>query len=167
MARTGIYPGSFDPVTNGHIDIITRAAAILDTLVVAVGVHHGKKPFFPADERIAMLKEQVEPIAARTGTEIVVRTFDNLTVEAAADVGATVMIRGLRDASDLDYEMQLAGMNREMAPGIETVFLAASPNVRHIAGTLVRQIASMGGDPGPFVPGPVAAALKARNGGGS
>jgi pantetheine-phosphate adenylyltransferase len=167
MARTGIYPGSFDPVTNGHIDIITRAAAILDTLVVAVGVHHGKKPFFSADERIAMLKAQVEPIATRTGTEIVVRTFDNLTVEAAADVGATVMIRGLRDASDLDYEMQLAGMNREMAPGIETVFLAASPNVRHIAGTLVRQIASMGGDPGPFVPGPVAAALKARNGGDS
>jgi len=160
MAITGIYPGSFDPVTNGHIDIIARAARILDHLVVAVGVHHGKKPLFPSDERIAMLERVIEPITRGSGTKITVETFDNLTVDAARDLGATVMIRGLRDGTDLDYEMQLAGMNGQMAPSIETVFLAAAPQVRHITGTLVRQIAGMGGDVAPFVPPAVAEALK-------
>lgn len=162
MSHTGLYPGSFDPVTNGHLDIITRAAGILDKLVVAVGVHHGKKPVFSAEERIAMLEAEIAPIIEATGVEIVVQTFDGLTVDAAKQAGATVMIRGLRDASDFDYEMQLAGMNGEMAPGVETVFLAASPSVRHIAGTLVRQIAAMGGDTTPFVPAKVAAALEAK-----
>lgn len=164
MALTGIYPGSFDPVTNGHIDIIARAAHILDHLIVAVGVHHGKKPLFPSDERIAMLKEVIGPIAKDSGTKITVETFDNLTVDAARDFGASVMIRGLRDGTDLDYEMQLAGMNGEMAGEIETVFLAASPQVRHITGTLVRQIAAMGGNVEPFVPSAVARALKKMQG---
>lgn len=164
MALTGIYPGSFDPVTNGHIDIIERSVRIVGHLVVVVGVHHGKKPVFTADERIAMLEEQIDPIAKVAGAKITVETFDNLTVDAARDLGATVMIRGLRDGTDLDYEMQLAGMNGEMAPGIETVFLAASPRVRHITGTLVRQIAAMGGDVSPFVPPAVAAALQRKKG---
>lgn len=162
MALTGIYTGSFDPVTNGHIDIIERAAAILDALVVAVGVHHGKKPLFSAEERIAMLERETAPVAERTGTAITVRTFDNLAVDAARASGASVIIRGLRDASDFDYEMQMAGMNAQMAPDVHTVFLAASPNFRHIAGTLVRQIAAMGGDTSPFVPAIVAEALKGK-----
>ena len=160
MALTGIYPGSFDPVTNGHIDIIRRSAAVLDRLVVAVGVHHGKKPLFSDAERLAMLEEQIAPIAKATGTEISVQTFDKLTVDAARSANASVIIRGLRDSGDFDYEMQMAGMNGEMAPDVETVFLSASPNVRHIAGSLVRQIAAMGGDTSPFVPAPVSAALK-------
>lgn len=162
MASTGLYPGSFDPVTNGHIDVIERAAAFLDQLVVAVGVHHGKKPLFDAGERVAMLEELTAPIAKETGAKITVRTFDNLTVDAAREAGARVIIRGLRDATDFDYEMQLAGMNGEMAGDIQTVFLAASPSVRHIAGTLVRQISAMGGDPSPFVPAAVARALAAK-----
>lgn len=164
MARRGIYPGSFDPVTNGHLDIIARAARILDHLVVAVGVHHGKKPLFSADERIAMLEARIAPIAKETGARITVETFGNLTVGAARDLGASVMIRGLRDGTDLDYEMQLAGMNGEMAGDVETVFLAASPRVRHITGALVRQIASMGGDVTPFVPAAVAEALQRKKG---
>ncbi len=162
MALTGIYPGSFDPLTNGHLDIIARAAAILDRLVVVVGVHHGKKPLFSAEERVAMLEEQIAPIAAATGAEITVQTFANLTVDAARSVDATVIIRGLRDSGDFDYEMKLAGMNGEMAPDVETVFLTASPNVRHIAGTLVRQIAAMGGNTAPFVPASVSMALEKK-----
>lgn len=162
MPRTGLYPGSFDPVTNGHIDVIERAAGFLDQLVVAVGVHHGKKPLFEAEQRVAMLEELTAPIAKRTGAEIAIRTFDNLTVDAARAAGAGVIVRGLRDATDFDYEMQLAGMNGEMAGDIETVFLAASPSVRHIAGALVRQISAMGGDPSPFVPAAVAEALAAK-----
>lgn len=162
MALTGIYPGSFDPVTNGHVDIIRRAAAILDRLVVTVGVHHGKKPLFSDAERVAMLEEQVAPIAKASGTEITVQTFDKLTVDAARSIDASVIIRGLRDSGDFDYEMQMAGMNGEMAPDVETVFLSASPDVRHIAGSLVRQIAAMGGNTAPFVPEPVSRALKQK-----
>lgn len=159
MAQTGIYPGSFDPVTNGHIDIISRAVKIVDRLIIVVGVHHGKKPLFSAEERVAMIEQAVAPIAKESRTGIEVQTFDTLTVDAARGAGARVIIRGLRDSGDFDYEMQMAGMNGEMAPDVETVFLAASPGVRHIAGSLVRQIAGMGGDVTPFVPGEVAAAL--------
>ncbi|MDH3580729.1 MAG: pantetheine-phosphate adenylyltransferase [Hyphomicrobiales bacterium] len=159
MAQTGIYPGSFDPVTNGHIDIISRAVKIVDRLIIVVGVHHGKKPLFSAEERVAMIEQAVAPIAKESSTGIEVQTFDTLTVDAARGAGARVIIRGLRDSGDFDYEMQMAGMNGEMAPDVETVFLAASPGVRHIAGSLVRQIAAMGGDVTPFVPGEVATAL--------
>ena len=162
MARTGFYSGSFDPVTNGHIDIIARAAKLVDRLAIGVGVHHGKEPLFSADERVAMLEEQAKRIAAEAKAEIVVGTFDNLTVDAARRAGAAVIFRGLRDSGDFDYEMQMAGMNDRMAPEIETVFLAASPEVRHIAGTFVRQIAAMGGDVSPFVPEPVAKRLKEK-----
>lgn len=159
MARVGFYPGSFDPVTNGHIDIVARAARLFDELVIAVGVHHGKPPLFDAADRVAMIDQQTKPIAAKAGIEISVTTFDNLTVDAARDAGANVIIRGLRDSGDFDYEMQMAGMNSTMAPDIETIFLAAAPEVRHVAGTFVRQIAAMGGDVSPFVPEPVAAKL--------
>ncbi len=156
--RIGFYPGSFDPVTNGHLDIIQRAADLVDRLVIAVGVHHGKAPLFSVEERVAMLEEQVK--ALKADAEVVVTTFDNLTVDAARAANAKVIIRGLRDSGDFDYEMQMAGMNERMAPDIETVFLAASPDVRHIAASFVRQIAAMGGDVSPFVPKAVAARLK-------
>ena len=164
MAHTGFYPGSFDPLTIGHMDIIERAANFVDRLVIAVGVHHGKKPLFSIEDRVVMIEAEVVQLVKKTGTEIDVQTFDKLTVDAARTVGANVIVRGLRDSGDFDYEMQMAGMNGAMAPDIETVFLAASPQVRHIAGTLVRQIASMGGDAGSFVPESVAARLSDRFG---
>jgi pantetheine-phosphate adenylyltransferase len=162
MPRIGFYPGSFDPVTNGHIDIISRAARLVDRLVIGVGVHHGKSPLFPVEERVAMLEEQTPSIGRAANAEVSVVTFANLTVAAAREAGAYVIFRGLRDSGDFDYEMQMAGMNERMAPDIETVFLAASPEVRHIAASFVRQIASMGGDVSPFVPDPVVQRLNAR-----
>lgn len=155
MTRTGFYPGSFDPVTNGHLDVITRASKLVDKLAIGVGVHHGKAPLFSTEERLAMLDDVLAPVRAGTETEIVVTTFDNLTVDAARDAGADVIFRGLRDAADFDYEMQMAGMNGCMAPDVQTVFLAASPDVRHIAASLVRQIAHMGGAVTAFVPATV------------
>jgi len=162
MARIGLYPGSFDPVTHGHIDIATRAAKLVDRLVVAVGTHHDKRALFTADERVDMVVAALRPVADETGTEVDVTTYDNLTVEAAKQVGASVIIRGLRDAGDFDYEMQMAGMNAAMTPEVETVFLASSPETRYIAASFVRQIAAMGGDVSAFVPPSVAAALKGK-----
>ncbi|HWB45890.1 MAG TPA: pantetheine-phosphate adenylyltransferase [Hyphomicrobiaceae bacterium] len=162
MKRVGFTSGSFDPVTNGHLDVIARAARLVDTLVIGIGTHPGKVPMFSPEERIEMLETEVAAIARRTGCRIEVTTFDRLTVDAAKTAGATVIFRGLRDATDFDYEMQMAGMNATMAPGIETVFLPASPAVRHVTGTLVRQIASMGGNVTEFVPAGVAKRLKAK-----
>lgn len=164
MAHTGFYPGSFDPLTLGHMDIIRRAARFVDKLVIAVGVHHGKKPLFTIEDRVDMLKSEAVKAGKKAGIEIDVQTFDNLAVDAARAAGANVIIRGLRDSGDFDYETQMAGMNGQMAPDIETVFLAASPEVRHIASSLVRQIASMGGDASTFVPQSVAARLADRFG---
>jgi pantetheine-phosphate adenylyltransferase len=162
MKRIGFYPGSFDPVTLGHSDVIARACRLVDKLVIGIGVHDAKKPMFSADERIAMLEAETKPIAASTGTAIAIATFTGLAVAAAHDNGAGVIVRGLRDATDFDYEMQLAGMNGAMAPGIETVFVAAAPGVRHIAANLVRQIAAMGGDVSAFVSPAVAQRLKSK-----
>lgn len=162
MIRIGIYTGSFDPVTNGHVDVIARAARLVDRLVVAVGVHHGKEPMFPAEERCVLIEQVAGALVREAGAELVVTTFSGLAVDAARDAGAQLIFRGLRDASDFDYEVQMAGMNAAMAADIETVFLAASPDSRHIAASLVRQIAGMGGDITPFVPPRVAAALSAR-----
>ena len=164
MAHTGFYPGSFDPLTLGHMDIITRAAKFVDKLVIAVGVHHGKKPLFTVEDRVDMLKAEAALVSKKTGITIEVQTFDNLSVVAARDVGADVIIRGLRDSGDFDYEIQMTSMNAQMAPDIETVFLAASPEVRHIASSLVRQIASMGGDASSFVPQSVGQRLADRFG---
>jgi pantetheine-phosphate adenylyltransferase len=162
MARTALYAGSFDPVTNGHLDVVRGAAALCDRLVLAIGVHPGKTPLFPVDERLAMLKEVCGPVVAKAGVTLECVTFDDLVITAAQRAGATILIRGLRDGTDFDYEMQMAGMNGTMAPGVQTVFLPASPDVRPITATLVRQIAKMGGDVSAFVPGPVAARLKAK-----
>ena len=162
MARIGFTSGSFDPPTNGHLDVIARAARMVDVLVVGVGVHPGKAPLFSAPERIEMLQAETAPIAKATGCTIKIVTFDTLTVDAARAEGATIIVRGLRDATDFDYEMQMAGMNGQMAPDIETVFLPASPEVRHVTGTLVRQIAMMGGNITHFVSPAVAKRLQAK-----
>jgi pantetheine-phosphate adenylyltransferase len=162
MPRTAYYPGSFDPVTNGHLDVVRQAVGLCDRLVVAIGINPGKKPLFSVEERIAMIKDVFGPIGAKAGCAIEAATYDNLTVAAAQKAGATIMIRGLRDGTDLDYEMQIAGMNLTMAPDVQTVFLPASPGVRPITATLVRQIAAMGGNVAPFVPASVAAGLKAK-----
>ena len=162
MTHIGFYSGSFDPVTHGHTDVIERSIGIVDELVIGIGVHDGKVPMFTAEERIEMLKEEVRDLALKHDAEIRVVTFANLAVEAARENGATTIIRGLRDGTDFDYEMQMAGMNSQMAPQIQTVFLAASPAVRHIAANLVRQIAKMGGDVSQFVSEGVAARLKLK-----
>ena len=162
MPRVALYAGSFDPVTNGHLDVVRHAARLADRLVIAVGVHPGKPPLFPAEERLAMLTECCTPIAREAGCELACILFEDLVVAAAQREGATVLIRGLRDASDFDYEMQMAGMNEIMAPGVQSVFLPASPAVRPITATLVRQIAAMGGDVSGFVPASVARRLKTR-----
>jgi len=162
MTRIGLYPGSFDPVTYGHIDIAKRALALVDRLVIAVGTHHDKQSLFSPDERVAMVVDALSPVADEAGAEIDVTVYDTLTVTAAIEFGADVIIRGLRDAGDFDYEMQMAGMNASMVPSVETVFLASSPETRYIAASFVRQIAAMGGDVSAFVPPPVAAALRRK-----
>ncbi|MBN8900239.1 pantetheine-phosphate adenylyltransferase [Kaistia sp. MMO-174] len=158
MARVGLYPGSFDPPTNGHLDMLRAALVVVDRLVVAIGVHPGKTPLFSFDERVALIRELADQIEGGAG-RIEVMSFDGLTIDAARDCGASVMIRGLRDGTDLDYEMQLAGMNDGMAADIQTVFLPATSATRHITATLVRQIAKMGGDVSAFVPAAVARKL--------
>jgi len=162
MPRIALYPGSFDPVTNGHLDVVRHAVTLCDKLIAAVGVHSGKKPLFSTEERLRMTRDVFGPIAAKAGCAFDCVTYDDLTVTAAQHNGATIMIRGLRDGTDLDYEMQLAGMNETMAPEVHTVFIPASAHVRPITATLVRQIAGMGGNVSPFVPAEIAAALKAK-----
>lgn len=159
MPRTALYTGSFDPLTDGHAALVAAAGKLCDRLVVAIGVHPGKTPMFSVDERRAMIEASCAAALAGAGCALEVATFDGLAVEAARAHGATLILRGLRDGSDLDYEMQMAGMNAAMAPDVQTLFLPATPQVRHITATLVRQIARMGGDVSAFVPGPVAAAL--------
>lgn len=158
MARVALYPGTFDPVTNGHVDILAGALAIADEVVVAIGVHPGKTPLFSLEERQSMVADMAKAAGSRVRTA----TFDGLVVEAARQAGATVIVRGLRDASDFDYEMQMAGMNGAIAPDVKTVFMPASPASRHITATLVRQIAAMGGDVSTFVPASVARKLAGK-----
>jgi pantetheine-phosphate adenylyltransferase len=162
MPRTALFPGSFDPVTNGHLDLVRQASRLADRLVLAVGTHPGKTPLFGTQEKLAMIEETCGELARASGCELACITFDDLVVAAAHRERATLLIRGLRGASDFDYEMEMAGMNAAMAPAVQTVFLPASPNVRPITATLVRQIASMGGDVSPFVPASVAARLKQK-----
>lgn len=159
----GFYPGSFDPVTNGHLDVIERACKLVDTLYVGIGTHHRKAPLFNDQDRWALLKHVVEPIGLRTETTIEIVDFDGLMVQKARDIGAKLIIRGLRDTTDYNYEMQMVGMNAQMAPDLQTVFVPSSPHVRHISATLVRQIAEMGGDVSAFVPSLVLKALQ-KNG---
>jgi pantetheine-phosphate adenylyltransferase len=160
--RIALYAGSFDPVTNGHLDVVRQAAGLADTLILAIGTHPGKAPMFTADERLAMLEETCRPLVRAAHGTLKCITFADLVVTAAQREGASILIRGLRDGTDLDYEMQMAGMNGAMAPKVQTVFLPASPAVRPITATLVRQIAGMGGDVSHFVPPQVAARLRAK-----
>ncbi|WP_088347463.1 MULTISPECIES: pantetheine-phosphate adenylyltransferase [Rhodomicrobium] len=157
MSRTVFYAGSFDPVTFGHLDLIARAARLFGRVVVGVGVHHGKKPLYSDDERVALLRLEIAALPAARGIEVV--TFDTLVVDAARAHGASAVLRGIRDATDFDYEMQMSGMNAALAPDLDTIFLPASSAYRHIAATFVRQIAQMGGDVTAFVPPAVAKRL--------
>jgi pantetheine-phosphate adenylyltransferase len=162
MPCTGLYTGTFDPVTNGHLDVVRRACRLVDRLVIAIGVHSAKTPVFSTEERAEMLRLVCGPVAEGEGTELQVVTFDDLAISAARRVGATIIVRGVRDGTDLDYEMQMGAMNEGMAPELQTVLLPASPMVRPITATLVRQIASMGGDVSAFVPALVNERLKAK-----
>jgi pantetheine-phosphate adenylyltransferase len=150
--RIGLYPGTFDPVTNGHLDVIGRAARLLDRLVVGVAINTGKGPLFPLEERVELVKAEVASIAAKNGTVIEVKPFDTLLVHFARKVGASMIVRGLRAVSDFDYEFQMAGMNYRLDSEIETVFLTASERHQFIASRLVKEIAFLGGDISSFVP---------------
>ncbi|MEM7461055.1 MAG: pantetheine-phosphate adenylyltransferase [Pseudomonadota bacterium] len=160
MTSIAYYAGSFDPMTNGHVDVLNQALDLFDRVVVGIGIHPGKTPMFTFEERAALISEVISATNKPASSRILVESFDNLVIQAAREAGASVLVRGLRDGTDLDYEMQMAGMNGAMAPDIKTVFFPASPQVRAITGTLVRQVAKMGGDVSPFVPGNVLAALK-------
>ena len=160
--RSAFYAGSFDPVTNGHVDVLRQTFALADRVVVGIGIHPGKVPLFTFEERSELLRAALADRLKDGKTQLEIVTFDGLVIEAARKAGATVMVRGLRDGTDLDYEMQMAGMNGQMAPDLVTVFLPASPSVRPITATLVRQIAKMGGDVSAFVPPAVAQSLKTR-----
>jgi len=162
MPRIALFPGSFDPVTNGHVDLVRQAARLADRLVLAVGTHPGKAPLFTAEERLAMLEETCAPVARAGGCELRCITFADLAVAAARRESATLLIRGLRSAADFDYEMEMAGMNATMAADLQTVFLPASPSVRPITATLVRQIAAMAATRRPSCRPPVAARLRAK-----
>ncbi len=150
--RTGLYPGTFDPITNGHVDIISRAARLVDRLVVGVATNAGKGPLFPIEERIELVQQELAPIAERTGTRIEVRPFSTLLIAFANEVGANVIIRGLRAVSDFDYEFQMAGMNYRLDHNVETAFLMASERHQFISSRFVKEIAHLGGDISSFVP---------------
>lgn len=148
----GLYPGTFDPITNGHLDIISRSARMMRKLVVGVAMNAGKGPLFPIEERVELVQAEMAKIADATGTEIVVVPFSKLLIHFARDVGASVIVRGLRAVSDFDYEVQMAGLNYRLAPDIETVFLMASETHQFISSRFVKEIATLGGDISTFVP---------------
>jgi pantetheine-phosphate adenylyltransferase len=160
--RTGLYPGTFDPVTHGHLDIFRRACTLVDRLVIGVAINRDKGPLFSLEERVEMVDSTCGAIAREMGVEIVVHPFENLLIHCDQDVGATVIIRGLRAVSDFEYEFQMVGMNRAMNDEIETVFLMADAEYQSIASKLVKEITRLDGDITKFVPPEVATALKAK-----
>ena len=160
--RTGLYPGTFDPVTLGHLDIINRATALVDRLVIGVAINRDKGPLFSLEERVAMIEAECKAISEKTGCEIVAHPFENLLIDCANDVGARLIIRGLRAVADFEYEYQMVGMNRVLDDSIETVFLMAEAEHQAIASKLVKEIARLGGDVSKFVTPPVRAALVER-----
>ena len=160
--RIGLYPGTFDPITLGHIDIIQRAMAMVDRLVIGVAINRDNAPLFALEERVFMVEEECREIAARVGGEIVVHPFENLLIDCARDVGAGIIIRGLRAVADFEYEFQMVGMNRALDSSIETVFLMADARRQAIASKLVKEICRLGGDVSKFVTPAVDAALVRR-----
>lgn len=160
--RIGLYPGTFDPITLGHIDIIRRGALLVDKLVIGVAINRDKGPLFSLDERVAMIEAECAKLSQETGTEIVAHPFENLLIDCAKDVGAGLIIRGLRAVADFEYEFQMVGMNRALDDSVETVFLMAEARHQAIASKLVKEIARLGGDVSKFVTAPVNEALKAR-----
>lgn len=161
--RIGLYPGTFDPITNGHLDVITRAANhLVDTLVVAVARNIGKGPMFSVDERVQMVRDEVENNGDRLQANIEVKAFDNLLVDFARENNAGVIIRGLRAVSDFEYEFQMASMNRCLDDGIETVFLMASDRNHFISSRFVKEIALLGGDIAPFAPAGIAEIVRSK-----
>ncbi len=162
--RIGLYPGTFDPVTHGHMDIIRRASALVDRLVIGVAINRDKGPLFSLEERVGMLEGECAALMDELNIEIVAHPFENLLVDCARDVGASMIIRGLRAVADFEYEFQMVGMNRRLDPEIETVFLMAGSEHQAIASKLVKEIARLGGDVSSFVPPAVDNALQDRLG---
>ena len=160
--RVGLYPGTFDPITLGHLDVIRRAATLLDKLVIGVAINRDKGPLFTLEHRVAMVEAETNKIAEATGLEIAAHPFENLLIDCARDVGATIIIRGLRAVADFEYEYQMVGMNRKLDDTIETVFLMAEAEHQAIASKLVKEIARLGGDTSKFVTPDVNAALLKR-----
>src|SRR5210317_2580036 len=160
--RVGLYPGTFDPITNGHIDIIRRGAMLVDRLVIGVAINRDKGPLFSLEERVAMIEQECAALSQETGTEIIAHPFENLLIDCAKEVGAQVIVRGLRAVADFEYEFQMVGMNRALDDSIETVFLMAEARHQAIASKLVKEIARLHGDVTNFVPPAVKDALMAR-----
>ena len=160
--RVGLYPGTFDPVTLGHLDIVRRAASLVDRLVIGVAINRDKGPLFTLEERVAMVEAECVPLGRDVGCDIVVHPFENLLIDCAHDVGASVIIRGLRAVADFEYEYQMVGMNRILDDSIETVFLMAEAEHQAIASKLVKEIARLGGDVSKFVTPAVNTALIQR-----
>ncbi|MCX8224883.1 MAG: pantetheine-phosphate adenylyltransferase [Sulfitobacter sp.] len=160
--RVGLYPGTFDPITLGHLDIIRRAATLVDKLVIGVAINRDKGPLFELEKRVALITSECAALSKETGTEIVVHPFENLLIDCARDVGAQMIIRGLRAVADFEYEYQMVGMNRKLDDSIETVFLMAEAEHQAIASKLVKEIARLGGDVSKFVTPAVNAELKQR-----
>lgn len=159
-----LYPGTFDPITLGHLDIIRRACKLVDRLVIGIAINRDKGPLFDLDERVAMVETECRPIGEAAGVEIVAWPFENLLIHCAAEVNANMIVRGLRAVSDFEYEFQMVGMNRAMNDEVETVFLMADANHQAIASKLVKEIARLGGDIDGFVPPAVSAALRGKFG---
>lgn len=160
--RIGLYPGTFDPITLGHIDIIRRASLLVDRLVIGVAINRDKGPLFSLEERVAMIEAECALLSEQTGTEIVVHPFENLLINCARDVGASLIVRGLRAVADFEYEYQMVGMNRVLDDSVETVFLMAEAKHQAIASKLVKEIARLGGDVSNFVTPDVHEALQQR-----
>ncbi|WP_299282194.1 pantetheine-phosphate adenylyltransferase [uncultured Tateyamaria sp.] len=162
--RIGLYPGTFDPITLGHIDIIRRASPMVDRLVIGVAINRDKGPLFSLEERVAMIEAECAKLSEQTGTEIIAHPFENLLIDCAADVGARIIFRGLRAVADFEYEFQMVGMNRQLNDSIETVFLMAEAEHQAIASKLVKEIARLGGDVSKFVTPLVNDAMRKRFG---
>ena len=160
--RTGLYPGTFDPVTHGHVDIIRRACHLVDKLVIGVAINSDKGPMFSLEERVAMIESESAPLAQAAGVDLIVHPFENLLIDCAREVGAAFIVRGLRAVADFEYEYQMVGMNRAMEDQVETVFIMADAAHQAIASRLVKEIARLGGDITPFVAPAVAKAIQAK-----